>query len=143
MPKGQRFYPAKGPVRGMPAQDVYETARNDLLRLKLNIRAINALIAGGVYSVNDLHALNESQLEQISGIGPKAVLALKQYLRKQHSDLTDANSRLLSVRFADGALAAIDKWALQQKGVLSRAEAVRRLVEIALEDPGVDQKNRS
>ena len=116
----------------MHGQEVYDAARREFRQLAINVRVINALVAGGVSSINDLHALSESELEQLPGIGPKTVKTLKAYLRRQSFSLSGNEHHLMSVKFGTDALSEIDKWALQQKGVVSRAEAIRRLVELAL-----------
>ena len=116
----------------MPAQDVYETARTEFQQLGIGLRRINALVAAGIRNLNDLRAISESELAQIPGIGPLAVKDLKKYLSKHNSYMNENDSRLMSVTFADEILDAIDKWALEQKGVASRADAVRRLVEFGL-----------
>ena len=128
MPKGKWL----GVEKDMQGQDVYDAARREFRQLAINVRVINALVAGGISSINDLHALSESELEQLPGIGPKTVKVLKTYLRRQSFSLSGNDNHLMSVKFGTDALAEIDKWALQQKGVVSRAEAIRRLVEMGL-----------
>lgn len=122
-------------MRRVKRGGLYDTARNEFRPLGLSTRVINALVASGISSIHELHALSESELEQVRGIGPTAIGHLRPFLCRQTASF-DVNPTLLSVKFADAKLGEIDKWALQQKGVVSRAEAIRRLVELALKRDG-------
>jgi hypothetical protein len=115
----------------LPHQELFEAARQQFAPLGIGPRAIKALVAGGVFSTTDLGALSESDLRNLSGIGPLTIKQLHSYLRKDDPALGD-NAPLLSVKFAHQMLTEIDKWALEQKGVVSRAEAIRRLVRAGL-----------
>jgi hypothetical protein len=127
MPKGKRRGVEKVTLR----QEDVDAARKEFRPLALGARVINALVAGGILSINDLYTLSVGEIEQVPGIGPKTVEALKAYLRGQRFPM-DRSAHLMSIKFPESALAAIDQWALQQKGVVSRAEAIRRLVELGL-----------
>ena len=120
-----------GVAIALPQQAKYESARRELRQAGISERAVNALVAGGIYTINGLQGLSESELTQIPGVGPITVRQLRGYLRKQKTSLT-GDAPLISVKFAEEILTEIDKWAFRQKGVVSRAEAVRRLVELGL-----------
>ena len=87
----------------------------------------------GIYSLRDLSKITERELARMPGIGSQAINRLKLYLRKEEPTVKIyALPRALTIIFKPSALTAIDAWASSQEGVSSRAEAIRRLVEIGL-----------
>ena len=127
MPGGRR----RGSASGLPHQHLFEAARQEFGALGLKPRAIKALVAAGVFTLADLHALNENDLQNVPGIGPLTVRQLRAHTRKE-DPASEGSAFLLSIKFAHATLTEIDKWTLGQKGVVSRAEAIRRLVKAGL-----------
>lgn len=115
----------------LPHQGIYDAARKQFGPLGIGPRAAKALVAGGIFTIADLNALAQSDLERLPGIGALTVRQLRPYLRREN--LPDAeHAALLSVKFAQDVLLEIDRWALAQKDPVSRAEAIRRLVKAGL-----------
>jgi hypothetical protein len=110
---------------------LFEAALKEFGPLGIGPRATKALVAGGIFTIADLHVLTAGDLAGLPGIGPLTVKQLGAYLRKEDSATGD-NAALLSVRFSEKMMVEVDKWALEQKGVVSRAEAIRRLVKAGL-----------
>jgi hypothetical protein len=50
--------------------------------------------------------------------------------------VTTGKGTLVGVRFIDDPLAKLDAWIAEQCGAMTRPEAIRRLVEIALKGKG-------
>jgi hypothetical protein len=109
----------------------FQVAREEFRRLGFGPRIINALIVRKIYTVRDLERVSEDDLAQLPGIGPGALQTVRPYLRKTNRVLDDKRAAL-AVKFDMKLLREIDTWAVKQTGVVSRAEAVRRLVEMAL-----------
>jgi hypothetical protein len=109
----------------------FQVAREEFRRLGFGPRVINALIVRKIYSVRDLERVSEEDLAQLPGIGPGALQTVRPYLRKTNR-VTEDRRAALAVKFDMKLLREIDTWAVKQTGVVSRAEAVRRLVEMAL-----------
>jgi len=99
--------------------------------LGLDNRALNALVRGGVCSMDQLSALTEAQASRISGLGPKTLRQLRPYLK--HEEATgDPEDRTLSIKFDASTIADIDVWIDSQVAIGSRPLAVRHLVSEAL-----------
>ena len=107
-------------------------AESEFRPLGLNTRTIYALVKHGVYTLRDLTALTEREVSRMAGIGEKARSILAIYLRKEGPSVEIHNRRKsVSTIFEPAELTSIDAWALDNAAI-SRAEAIRRLVELGL-----------
>jgi hypothetical protein len=103
--------------------------------LGLDNRAINALVRGGVCSLEDLSGLTESRARAISGLGIKTIGQLRAHLKTEEP--APEPERDITTRFDARTLAEIDSWLDTQAAVSSRSKAVRHLVAQALKSvPG-------
>jgi hypothetical protein len=85
-----------------------------------------------ISTLRDLGAVSEREVSRMSGIGPGALQQLRIYLRKPGPTLElHTRSKAVATIFDAKSLTAIDAWAVDQD-IPSRAEAVRRLVELGL-----------
>lgn len=98
--------------------------------LGLDNRAINALVRGGVCTLEDLSRLTESRARAISGLGDKTIAQLRPHLKAE--DAVVEPERDITTRFDARTLAELDSWLDTQVAVSSRANAVRHLVAQAL-----------
>lgn len=103
----------------------------DFRKLGLDVRVVNALVAQGISTLEDLAQFTDRDFAGLRGVGPGTCKILRDYLRKadQPHDQTPAISLVLP---AD-VLTAIDHWCLAQQGsVPSRTDAIHSLVKIGL-----------
>ena len=98
--------------------------------LGLDNRAINALLRGGVCTLEDLSRLTESRARAIPGLGTKTISQLRPHLKAE--DAAPEPERDITTRFDAKTLAELDTWLDTQVAVSSRANAVRHLVAQAL-----------
>ncbi len=97
--------------------------------LGLDNRAINALIRGGVCSLEDLSRLTEARARAIPGVGMKTVGQLRPYLKTdEHAAEAPWEERDITTRFDAKTLADIDTWLDTQAAMSSRPGAIRYLV---------------
>lgn len=111
-----------------------DLAEAEFRPLGLDSRAINALWARDICTLRDLSKLTEWDISVIPGIGTKTKGQLRIYLRSTDAPAQEIHtrSRIVATRFEPDMLTEIDSWILEQGGHLARAEAVRRLVALAL-----------
>jgi hypothetical protein len=121
----------------------YATAEAEFRPLGLSTRTINALVGADIYTLHELRMLTERDLSVMPGIGPKAFNQLRIYVRK-HGPTIEIHKRprIVAAQFDPKSLTAIDAWALEQEGITSRPEAIRRLVERGLTVPEPKAKGR-
>ncbi|MBV9549294.1 MAG: hypothetical protein JO256_06430 [Alphaproteobacteria bacterium] len=101
--------------------------------LGLDNRAINALVRGGVCSLEDLARLTERRAKAIPGLGLKTIGQLKTYLKAdEQAETAPWEDRTIATRFNAKTLAEIDSWLRTQAAVSSRPIAIRYLVEQGL-----------
>jgi hypothetical protein len=104
--------------------------KSDFRKLGLDIRVVNALAAQGIFALEDLAPITESELASFRGIGPGTCKLLRDYLKKG-SGQEDAISLALPPDF----IKAIDAWCVAHNNCFtSRAETIRRLLEIGLQE---------
>jgi hypothetical protein len=109
-------------------------AYRELQSLGLSGRTITCLLARDIQSPEQLAALTEWDLTVMPGIGPKAFDELKNHVQRNAPTPADTyeRPRQVSVIFKPQTLAALDNWA-SENGLTSRSDAVRSLVDRALE----------
>lgn len=115
----------------------YKLAKSEFQPLGISSRSLNALVARNICSRMDLAQFTEDEIARIPGIGASSLGKLKPYLRKAVLPETGLHDlpRGVTVQFQPATIQAIEIWAKEQRDVTSRAEAVRRLVEIGLANP--------
>ena len=107
-------------------------ARSDFRKLGLDIRVVNALAAQGVVALEDLTHITEREFASFRGIGPSTRKLLGDYLKKDDAPTPEPGSAV-SVAFPTEFLRAVDDWCLAQtERIVSRSDAIRRLVEMGL-----------
>jgi hypothetical protein len=107
-------------------------ARSDFRKLGLDIRVVNALAAQGVVMLEDLTHITEREFASFRGIGPSTRKLLGDYLKKDNAPGSEPGSPV-SVAFSTEFLRAVDDWCLAQtERIVSRSDAIRRLVEMGL-----------
>lgn len=107
-------------------------ARGDFRKLGLDIRVVNALAAQGVVVLEDLTHITEREFASFRGIGPSTRKLLGDYLKKDNAPGSEPGSPV-SVAFSTEFLRAVDDWCLAQtERIVSRSDAIRRLVEMGL-----------
>jgi hypothetical protein len=105
--------------------------RNDFRKLGLDIRVVNALAAQGVVALEDLAHLTDREFATFRGIGPSTRKLLQDYLKKE--DAPAAEPAAVHVALPAEFLRAVDDWCLaQSERMVSRADAIRHLTEMAL-----------
>lgn len=105
--------------------------RSDFRKLGLDIRVVNALAAQGVVSLEDLTHLTDREFASFRGIGPGTRKLLQDYLKKENHPASE--SPPIAVSFSAEFLRAVDEWCMaQSERIVSRAEAIRLLVEMGL-----------
>jgi hypothetical protein len=108
-------------------------AEREFRPLGLNTRTINALWCRDICTLQELSKLTEREVSLIPGIGAKGRSQLSLYIRKNGpAQEVHDRRRVVSVIFEPNALTAIDSWALENGPIKGRAEAIRRLVDLAL-----------
>jgi hypothetical protein len=109
-----------------------ESAENEFRAQGFSSRAINLLIARDIYSLRELANLTIRDLMIMPGVGPKTLDELKPYVQGA-PQTTVVHNRPLSVTlvFDAACLTAIDAWGME-RGMTSRAGAIRGLVELGL-----------
>lgn len=113
----------------------FDIAKSEFRPLGFSTRTINALVVHGISTLRDLGAVSEREVSRMSGIGPGALQQLRIYLRKPDPTLElHTRSKAVATIFDAKSLTAIDAWAVDQD-IPSRAEAVRRLVDLGLALP--------
>jgi hypothetical protein len=112
----------------------YKLARSEFQPLGISSRSLNALVARNICSRIDLARFTEDEIARIPGIGAASLAKLKPYLRKELLPEAGPSEvpRGVTVQFQPASINAIESWAKDQEGITSRAEAVRRLVELGL-----------
>jgi hypothetical protein len=106
--------------------------RSDFRKLGLDIRVVNALAAQGVVVLEDLAHITEREFASFRGIGPSTRKLLRDYLKKDNPPTPEGGSPI-SVAFPTEFLRAVDDWCLaQSERIVSRSDAIRRLVEMGL-----------
>jgi hypothetical protein len=107
-------------------------ARSDFRKLGLDIRVVNALAAQGVVALEDLTHITEREFASFRGIGPSTRKLLGDYLKKDNAPALEGGGPV-SVAFSTEFLRAVDDWCLAQtERIVSRSDAIRRLVEMGL-----------
>jgi hypothetical protein len=107
-------------------------ARSDFRKLGLDIRVVNALATQGVVALEDLTHITEREFASFRGIGPSTRKLLGDYLKKDDAPTPEGGSAV-SVAFPTEFLRAVDDWCLAQtERIVSRSDAIRRLVEMGL-----------
>jgi hypothetical protein len=107
-------------------------ARSDFRKLGLDIRVVNALATQGVVVLEDLTHITEREFASFRGIGPSTRKLLGDYLKKDDPPTPEPGSAV-SVAFPTEFLRAVDNWCLAQtERIVSRSDAIRRLVEMGL-----------
>jgi len=107
----------------------YRRAEAAFRPLGLDNRAINALVRGGVYSVEDLAGLTETRARAIPGLGLKTINQIRPYLKQESpAQSLPWEERDVTTRFDAKTLAEIDSWLDTQAGLSSRPVAIRYLV---------------
>jgi hypothetical protein len=112
----------------------YKLARSEFQPLGISSRSLNALVSRNICTRNDLGQFTEHEIARIPGIGAASLAKLRAYLRKElpsEAGLDEA-PRGVTVQFQPASIQAIESWAKDQEGITSRAEAVRRLVDLGL-----------
>ena len=112
----------------------YKLAKAEFQPLGISSRSLNALISRNICSRIDLAQFTEDEIGRIPGIGAASLAKLKPYLRKELPSEAGHNevARGVTVQFQPASINAIESWAKDQEGITSRAEAVRRLVDLGL-----------
>ena len=106
--------------------------RSDFRKLGLDIRVVNALAAQGVVVLEDLTHITEREFASFRGIGPSTRKLLQDYLKKDDAPAPEPGNPV-SVAFPTEFLRAVDDWCLAQtERIVSRSDAIRRLVEMGL-----------
>ena len=106
-------------------------ARGDFRKLGLDIRVVNALAAQGVVVLEDLTHITEREFASFRGIGPSTRKQLRDYLKKDDAPAPEGSP--ISVAFSTEFLRSVDDWCLAQtERIVSRSDAIRRLVEMGL-----------
>jgi hypothetical protein len=102
--------------------------------LGLDNRAINALVRGGICSLDDLAKLTEARARTLSGLGNKTMSRIRPYLKPEEEEPSALpwEEREITTRFDAQTLADLDSWLDTQVAVSSRSKAVRHLVAQAL-----------
>jgi hypothetical protein len=101
--------------------------------LGLDNRAINALVRGGICSLDDLAKLTEARARTLSGLGNKTMSRIRPYLKPdEEPSALPWEEREITTRFDAQTLADLDSWLDTQVAVSSRSKAVRHLVAQAL-----------
>lgn len=115
----------------------YKLARSEFQPLGISSRSLNALVARNICSRIDLAQFTEDEIARIPGIGAASLAKLKPYLRKEMLSDTGLHDmpRGVTVQFQPATINAIETWAKDQQDITSRAEAVRRLVDLGLGNP--------
>lgn len=122
--------PTHGLRHMSPGKNPPSEPRNDFRKFGLDPRVVNALAAQGIFVLEDLAPVTEKDLAHFRGIGPSTRKLLKDYLKKEGADAEIAISLVLSPE----VVKAVDAWCVaNSKNITSRAETIRRLVEIALQ----------
>ena len=127
-----RSYDQKDGRSTMDKYEIFGAALAEFQPLGISIRTIKALADGNICTVSALAELTADDLAKMRGMGPSGIRCLRKYLRPDGAMSRLQGSHLISVRFDPASLTGIDAWALGQKGVVSRAEAIRQLVAQAL-----------
>jgi hypothetical protein len=112
----------------------FKLAKSEFQPLGISTRSLNALVSRNICSRMDLAQFTEDEIGRIPGIGAASLAKLKPYLRKElppEAGLHDA-PRGVTVQFQPATINAIETWAKDQQDITSRAEAVRRLVDLGL-----------
>jgi hypothetical protein len=92
---------------------------------------VNALAAQGVVVLEDLTHITEREFASFRGIGPSTRKLLRDYLKKDDAPAPEGSP--ISVAFSTEFLRSVDDWCLAQtERIVSRSDAIRRLVEMGL-----------
>jgi hypothetical protein len=120
-------------VTTQPEMSNFRKAEAAFRPLGLDNRALNALVRGGICSLDQLSALTELQASRIPGLGSKTLDQIRPFLKAEEpAGMEFPEDRTISIKFDAKTVAAIDAWLGTQAAISSRPVAVRHLVAQAL-----------